>query len=218
MKTHSLEYLHTKIEKHIRLVQSYTEITYLGFLIRACRLKPYDYVFGDRNPATKLHRYWFDEYGNSLNITRHKKIKITYGDLHIDRNKIVSTDLYYGLSIDRVAKMSQLAYLCAGKDEDLYQECYLISFLGIDNYLRTYLYWYGEWQQVSALILGEKHLKWLCNHTDIKYFQRWNNLKNLPLPCLGGEAYLSFMPASEDFLTIISKQYERLLPIFQENT
>src|SRR5271166_3032682 len=118
MKTHSLEFLHTKIEKSIRLVQSYTEIPYLGALIRACRLKPYDYVFGNRTETTLLHRCWFDEYGNSLNITRHKKIKLMYGDLHIDRNKIVSTDLYYGLSMDRITKMSRLLYVCAGKDED----------------------------------------------------------------------------------------------------
>lgn len=217
MRSHSLEFFYAKIEKLIRLAQSYTENEHLGFILKACRLKPYDYVFQDRSERMVLHRWWFDEYGNSLDIIKNKRIRLVYGDLRINRSKLVSTDLYYGLSLDRVAKMSKLVYLCAGKDEDQYQDCYLLTFLGVDNYFRTYLYWYGEWQQVSPLVMGMKHLKLLVNNADIKHFRQLTNSENLPIPCISGQTWLTYMPPSREFLTILSEQYENLLPIFQEN-
>lgn len=217
MRSPSLEYFYAKIEKLLDLAQSYTESQHLSFIIKACRLKPYNYVFEERNPKLVLHHRWFDEYGNSLDIIKNKRIRITYGDLRLDKSKIVCTDLYRGLSLDRVARMSKLAYLCAGKDEDLYQDCYLLSFLGVDNYFRTYLYWYGEWQAVSPLTLGMKHLKLLLNNADIKYFRPLTNSENLPIPCISGRTWLTCLPPNREFLTIVSKQYEKLLPIFQES-
>src|SRR5271166_4318481 len=139
MRSPSLERLHAKLSRQIKLVESYTELAGMEFIIKACRLKPYDYVFKGRDSKLILHRWWFDEFGNSLMID--KKVKIIYNDLLLDRKLIISTDLYYGLSLDRVAKMSKLVHLVGGKDEDLYQDCYLLTFLGIDDHLRSYLYW-----------------------------------------------------------------------------
>lgn len=217
MRSPSLEFFYAKIEKLLDLTQSYTENEHLSFILKACRLKPYDYIFTERNPKLVLHRWWFDEFGNSLDIIKNKRIRITYGDLRLDTSKIVCTDLYRGLSLDRVAKMSKLAYLCAGKDEDLYEDCYLLTFLGVDNYFRTYLYWYGEWQTVSPLMMGMKHLKLLISNADIKYYRQLTNSEKLPIPCTSGQTWLTYMPPSKDFLTVVSKQYEKLLPIFQEN-
>lgn len=211
MRTPSIEYFHAKIEKFILLAQSYTEIDALEFIIKACRLKPYAHVFQERSKDITLHRWWFDEFGNSLNIAK-KKIDIVYNDLRLDRKKIICTDMYYGLSMDRVVKMSKLAYLCTGKDEDLYQDCYLLTLLGMDDHFRSYLYWYGEWEQVSPLLLGMKHLKTLISHTDIKYFRQFHNAS--PLPCVSSDTWLTYLPASGDFLDIIKRQYEPLLPIF----
>ena len=213
MHSPSLAFFYAKIEKHILLAQSYTEISNLSFIIKACRLKPYDIIL-NKNIELILHRLWVDEFGNSLHITNNKKILLTYNDLRLDRKKIACTDMYYGLSLQRVVKMSKLMYLCAGKDEDQYQDCYLLTLLGEDDHLRSYLYWYGEWQQVSPLLMGMKHLKLLASHIDIKYFQQLSGAENLPLPCVSGQAWLSFLPISKDFLDIINKQYEMLLPIF----
>lgn len=215
MRSPSLEFFYAKIEKMIALAQSYTEQEHLGFIIKSCRLKPYDYVFEGRSDKIVLYRWWFDEYGNSMELIKNKRIRLVFGDLRLDRDRIISTDLYHGLSLDRVVKMSKLVYLCAGKDEDLYQDCFLLSFLGVDNYFRTYLYWYGEWQQVSPLLLGMKHLKLLLNNADIKHFRQLSNSENLPIPCISGQTWLSYLPPGKDFLGILSKQYEVLLPIFQ---
>jgi hypothetical protein len=213
MHSPSIEFFHAKIEKLIRLARSYTEIEGLDFIIKACRLKPYHYVYGEQNHKVVLQRWWFDEFGNSLNITKHKKISLTFNDLSLN-DKIVCTDLYYGLSLDRIVKMSKLMYLCAGKDEDLYQDCYLLSLLGVDDHLRTYLYWYGEWQQVSSLLLGVKHLKLLAKNADTRYFRQLAGPQDTSIPCLSGWTWLSYLPASRDFLDIIKEQHETLLPIF----
>lgn len=217
MRSPSLEFFYAKIEKLILMTRSYTEIEGLAFIIKSCRLKPYTYIFENRNDKIVLHRWWFDEFGNSLHIIKNKKVHLIYNDLHLNKKKIVCTDLYYGLSIDKVVKMSKLAYLCAGKDEDLYQNCYLLTLLGVDDHLRSYLYWYGEWQQISPLWTGMKHLKLLATNTDIKYFRQLGNTKNIPIPCVSGQSWLTLLPASKDFLDVVKKQYELLLPILGQS-
>lgn len=213
MRSPSIDYLHAKLDKQIRLAEGYTEIKGLNFIIKACRLKPYDYIFREKDNKIILHRWWFDEYSNSFEITKRKKIKITYNDLRLDRNKIIGTDLYYGLSIDRVAKMSKLVHLLSGKDEDLFQPCSLLTFLGIDNHLRSYLYWDGEWQQVSPLMLGMKNLQTIFKHLNIKLYQE--KKENSVLPCVEGRSFLSYIPASVNFLDLLKKRYEHIYHAFE---
>ena len=215
MKVSSLDRLYLKLDKHIKLVEAYTEIKNLNFIIKTCRLKPYDYIFGKRSKIVKLHKLWFDEFGNSFLINKKKKIDIIYNDLALDRKQIIGTDLYYGLSLSQVAKMSQTIHLIAGRDEDLYQECYLLTFLGIDNYLRSYLYYYGEWQQVSPLIMGIRNLKSLTKHRDIGNFKQFKIKEKSPIGCVGGQTWISSVPASYDFLKLIETKYEMLIPVFE---
>lgn len=213
MRSPSLERIHLRLHKQIKLVQSYTELGEMEFIIKACRLKPHDYVFKKRDHRIVLHDWWFDEFGNSLVIGKNKKVRIIHNDLRLDRKRIVSTDLYYGLSLENAAKMSKLVYLVAGKDEDLYEDCYLLTFLGLDDHLRSYLYWFGEWQQVSPLIMGMKSLKLLADHLDIKYFNQIGKKENSAIPCISGETWLSYLPPSGEFLKLVNKQYEMLHPI-----
>src|SRR5512147_1224007 len=128
MKSPSIDSFYTKLDKHILLAQSYTEVGGLFFIIRACRLKPYSYVFEKRSEKIVLYRHWVDEFGNSVHITTKKRFQLIYNDLSLDRSSLVCTDLYHGLSLDKIAKISKLAYLFVGKDEDLSQECAIITF------------------------------------------------------------------------------------------
>lgn len=216
MRSPSIEWLHAKLDKQIRLAQAYTEVQELEFLIKVCRLKPYNYVFEKRSNKIALYRWWFDEFGNSLKIVKNKRIHIIYNDLQLDKNKIVSTDMYYGLSLDRIAKMSKLVFICIGKDEDLYEDCYLITFLGIDNHLRSYLFWYGEWQQVSPLLLGMKWLKFIGSHLDIKHFSEIKNKEKIPIPCISSQMWLSYLPVNGDFLSLLNKQCEAVSLILKQ--
>ena len=215
MKSPSLDALYITLHKHMLLAQSYSEVQELFFIIKACRLKPHDYVMGERSEKLLLYKWWFDEFGNSLHILKSKRLDIVYNDLKLDRNKIVCTDLYYGLYLDRVAKMSKLVYLCAGKDEDLLEDAFFLTFLGLDNYLRSYMFLHGEWRRVSPLLLGLKNLKMIARNSDIKYFRQFENKEDMPIACASAQQWLSFLPLSPSLLTQLDKQYERLLPIFQ---
>lgn len=211
MKSPSLDSFYQKIEKKILLAQAYTEIKELSFIIKSCRLKPYSYVFEDRENKITLHKWWFDEFGNSLKILDNKKIKIIYNDLSLDREKITCTDLYFNLEIPKILKMSKLAYIATGKEEDFYQDSYMLNFLGMDNYWRSYLYLYDEWIQVSPLLLKLNTLQFITKKRELKYFLEFNNKNNMPIPCLSSKQWLTYLPVSENLLTILKKEHEMLL-------
>jgi len=216
MKSPSLDNIYSQIDRQILLAQSYAEVGELFFIIKACRLKPLEYVFKSRSDKLILYKEWFDEFGNSLTISASKRVKITYNDLSLSRKDIVCTDLYYGLSLDKIAKISKLCYLVFGKDEDLQQDFILITFLGIDNYLRTFMYLYGEWQQVSPLLLGMKHLRILSKNKDIKYFLKLENKENFPIPCISPEQWISFLPPRKEFLSLLDVHCKPAHTIFQQ--
>ncbi len=211
MKSLSLEAFYLKIKKHILLLQGYTEIEYLESLIKSCRLKPF-------NKATKdvsIHDKWVDEFGNSFNLVNGKKFKIIYNDLSISSKGII-TDIYYGLDIVNVAKISKLAYICYGKDEE-YNEMYFIAFMGIDNYLRCFLNLGGDWEKVSPLLLGTKHLQNIIKNSDIRFFKKFPNKEKTPFPCVSGEAWLTSLPVSTIFVKTVSKEHDVLLELLNSN-
>lgn len=212
MKIINIDNLYIQLSKHLELVEAFLEIKNLAFLIKACRLKPYSYFFGRKTNKLILFDKWFDEYGNSLEIKK-KKIRIVYNDLNLDRNKILCTDMYYGLTLNRITKISKIAHLIAGKDEDTYQDCYVVTFLGLDNYFRTYTYVYGEWRQVSPLVLDFKILINITRHYDITYSRKLNIKEKFPLPCLGVQSWLISLPISDSFFSQI-KNYKELHEIF----
>ena len=205
--TPNIDSIYVKLDQYIKLAEAYSEIEHLSFIIKACRIKPHKYVFGKVKYKLVLYDWWFDEYGNSLKITD-KKLKIIYNDLSLKRNKIVCTDLYYGLSISKVVKASKLMFMFAGKDEDMLEDCFMLSFLGIDNYLRTYCYLYGEWQQVSSLLLGYENLKIIARDKDIRKFKEIDIKNNMPIACISEKAWLTYLPASDEFLDTVAKQYD----------
>lgn len=213
MKSPGLDVLYGQLEKHILLVQSYTEISDLVFIIKSCRLKPYDFIFKDKTEKLILYKHWFDEFNNSFTLVN-KKIKLTYNDLSLPRKNITSTDLYHGFSLEKVAKISKLAYICFGKDDELQQDCGIVTFLGIDNYLRSFMYLYGEWQQVSPLLLGIRNLRMISQNKDIKYFKKFDAADETIIPCANSEQWLTFMPPRKEFLSLLSVHCQPMHLIF----
>lgn len=214
MKSPSLDHFYHKIDKKISLLEAYTEIKELSFIVKSCRLKPHSYFFEEKDNKIILHKKWFDEFGNSINFGD-KKIQIIYNDLSLEREQIVCTDLYFNLKISKVLKMSKVLYISIGKDEDTYQDSCMLGFLGLDNYWRNYLYFYGEWSQVSPLLMKFENLKLLAQKRDIKYFIELNN-KNMPLPCFTSKQWLASLPLDEKLLNILKRDHDFLLPILYE--
>jgi len=215
MRSPSIDNFYTQLDKQILLIQSYTEISDLFFIVKACRLKPISYL-EEKSKKIVLYRDWVDEFGNSFRVENSKKVRIVYNDLSLKRESITCTDLYYGLSLDKLSKISKLVYVCIGKDEDYYKDCAVVTFLGIDNYLRSYMYLYDEWQQVSPLVLGLKNLKLIGKNRDVKHFLELNIKENTPIPCISGHQWLSFLPPSKGFLDHMEKECEFLAPLFKQ--
>ena len=139
-----------------------------------------------------LHKHWIDEYGNSLKIIN-KRPEITLNDLSVQQKSLVSTDMYYGLSLDKIYKISRLAYFFSGIDEDIGETCLYACFLGIDDHLRCYVYLYGEWEQVSPLYLGLSNIKYIASKQDIKFFIE-KKVIEYPTACANGKSWVSCLP------------------------
>jgi hypothetical protein len=209
MKSPNLESLYITIRKSILLTESFTEFMHLARIIKMCRLKPYDYLL-KRDERIILYNQWIDEYGNSLNLIN-KNINIIYGDLNITNHNC--TDIYYGLSINKIIKFAKLTYISYGLDEDLHTPCTLISFLGTDEYLRTYMYMYDTWTQVSPLMIGLLNLQniaanfFLSGLREIKY--------DINLPCSEKTAWIISMPITSDFLKTLQYQCNVVYQLFK---
>lgn len=215
MKSQNIESLYASLNKQIRLAQSYMEIDTLGFLIKACRLKPHDYLL-NKSENIILYKHWIDEFGNSLKFVKNRKTTIVLGDVSI-KAPVVCTDLYYGLSIFKISKMSKLVFVSSGKDEDTQEDCCMITFLGLDNYLRSYLYIYDEWRQVSPLMLGISNLIAIAKNSDLQYFRKLTKKENCAVPCSSSQTWLSFMPAGKDFTELVRQECNYILPLFTKD-
>ncbi len=198
MRILSPENWYSRLEKQIKLFEAHMEVKEFSFIAKSCKLKPYDVIYKKANFGLKLHKHWVDEYGNSIIIGRNGKLKIEYNTLLIDKNKIVNTDLYYNISIEKIVKISKLAYIFCGKEDVEEGICIYLCFLGLDDCLRCYAYMHQEWRQVSPLWIGLFNLKMLAKNLDIKYYLNFksNNL-NLPPYCLSGMGWITYLPMSE---------------------
>jgi hypothetical protein len=75
--------------------------------------------------------------------------------------------------------------------------------MGIDGFLRTYCYIYGDWFKIPSLYLGFKVLQEIYFNSDIKYFTI-NKIKNTVYPCQEAKQILTFLPPSKDFINVIN--------------
>lgn len=205
MKSFNINSYYDQINKNILLAQSYSEHNELAWIIKSSRLKPEEYL---KNKFT-LCKKWVDEYGNSLSIIKNKKLQIIIND--ISANKTLTTDLYYGLQIEKIAKISNFVYICYGLDDEN-NKMYFLYFHGIDNYARCFMNIDGDWVKVSPLTIGIQHLKNIFKNKDIRFFKEFSNKEKMPFPCVQGKAWLSFIPVSAVFYREMEKEHDVLLP------
>jgi hypothetical protein len=208
MKIISADNLYFQLEKHLLFMEKFTEIDDLAFLLKACRLKPLEYLLNKKNKL-ELFQHWIDEYHNSLLLKKKKKkVAIIFNDLQIPKTE--NTDLYYGLSLNKIAKMSNLFYLLLGKEEDTQQDMIWITFLGIDNYFRSYLYYNQQWTQMSSLWLGVPRLLFMIQHRHLRYFKNLSIKEKTDLPCLVAGEWLSYHPVNQVLLSMLDRKYPEI--------
>jgi len=181
-----------KIKPEINLVSSYLEDKDIKEIILKCRLKPYKYNAGF-NRKLNLKTHWVDEFGNSL-IIEDKKINILENDLSLEDKNIKYTDLYFGLSIDKICKISKMLYIAFGKDEDFNQDYYVFNFYGMDNYFRTFVIYNGQIERKSPLCLGIKNLKKIIHNLDVKIYNKLPKENGIIYPCSKWNEWITSLP------------------------
>src|SRR5271165_1274474 len=150
IKNTDLETLYNRIDGRINLVGTYVgDIDLMPKIIRSCRLKPYSIFSGDFQSKIVFEEHWVDEFGNSLKI-ENKIPKIVMNDTQINKNTKISTDLFFGNSINTIAKNSKCVFIINGEID---KNCYFVSFYGKDDYLRSFFF-YEKLARVSPLLLG----------------------------------------------------------------
>jgi hypothetical protein len=198
----TLEEYYDIFYKFILIAQAYSEIPELSFIIKSCRFRS-NIILTSESRIT-AHKKWIDDWGNSINLSKNK-IKVIFNDLLINKENLFSTDLYSGLDLERVIKISTLAFIGLGRDDDLNKNCCLLSFFGIDRFFRTFLLLYDEWKKVAPILIGVHNLRKIYENLDLKNYIQIKNKENI-LPCVEGKSWLSCLPASEEFIKLVESE------------
>ena len=196
----SLEEFYLKIQKHINLATDYSGYEHLSFIIKSCRLKPVTLLEKGLTPefrSTKLFKEWIDEFNCQYEIIKDKRIKLH--PFQLNNLKKINTDLYYGLNIKSISKISKLALFIDYQDPDLGLVT-VITFYGIDNYFRTFMIHDDKIEKISTLLLGIRTLNLLAEKINIGYFEEIS-IRDVPMfPDLKSQkAYLTFWPGHNKF-------------------
>lgn len=145
-----LENLYSRIDGHILLASAYIQNPVLIKIIKSCRLKPYSIFTGDFKAGTRFEKHWVDEFGNSLKFDGTEP-HIVLSDPELMNKTKISTDLFFGNSVNTVSKDSKFALIAKGKYFG--EELYLVAFYGQDEYFRVFIH-NGKWSRISPLLLG----------------------------------------------------------------
>jgi hypothetical protein len=200
-QTKSVDKFYLTFDKSIALTSAYLEDPSIDFIIRSCRMKPYDIIYKEYNKKIKFHSKWVDENGNTLEIIK-KKVSISNNNINLDKSLLVKTDIYENLPIYKIAKISKFAFFIFGKDEDLLEDHTIMTFLGLDGFFRSYCLLFGQWTKIPTTYLGLNFLKLIFQNLDLKRFVEVK-LKNKPYPCKRSRGFLSSMPACPEMVRLI---------------
>ena len=188
----------------LKAIAAHCENKNASKILKMCRFRTYP-TLNPKRMHRSIYRYWVDDYCNTIKIAN-KRLNIKYNDLDIDKSKIHNTDLYAGLNIKDCAKISKLSFIFQGSEIDLNTDHYIVSFLGLDNYLRTYVYIYGEWQTYPSIYLGVNILNFIISNLDIQTFKEIKYTKPIIYKCNNQKSYVAKYPLHKFFIQQLKKE------------
>jgi hypothetical protein len=137
--------LYDRLDRSIKVLSANIKDKNMIHLIKACRYKPLKFL-SNKKTNELLYTDWIDEFNHVISFSK-KRGRFTqfkdYYYLNAERN--ITTDMYYGLDVYKIHKISTRVYCVTGFSEiDDSLNIYL-CFLGIDGFLRAFWYFDGEW-------------------------------------------------------------------------
>lgn len=194
-KIQTIEEYYLRFNSELNIISGYLDDNTIRDILIKCRMKPYG--LRARDGVRKiLRRHWIDEFGNSLYLDK-KTIRIVPNDLSILERNIIHTDLYEGLTIDKILKISKMAYFFLGSEDNNYIK--IISLLGIDNYIRTYIKHEEKWERISSILLGVDVVRVIVDNESIGSWKKINTGDNRIIPCTNIEEWLVCTPIPTQF-------------------
>lgn len=189
-----------KLQKQAKLCSVVFKDPYLETIINFCRLKPI-------NPKSHLKKtnvvdIWIDEFGNSIKLTKKEK-QIKLNDLSLDRSKIINTDIYCKLPIEKISRISRMLFAFAGKEEDFQSKHFILGFVGIDDVLRVFCCIYNEVFAIPPLSLGYRILRLIAKNFNCDDIKQFKNNKDVLYPCSGKKCFLGPLPAGPDLKVLL---------------
>jgi hypothetical protein len=158
MRNLDLETIYKRIKKTIDISSSYSKNIYMKDILKYCRLKPYSLLNNELTSKYKVEQRWIDEFGNSLYI-KNSNSHIVFEDV---KEKIISSDLFYGLDINHTIEISAHAVLIYDTLSSI-KSLHWIYLIGSDKYIRCFKQ-HPTCERVSPLSAG---IDILCNILDV---------------------------------------------------
>lgn len=188
----SSELYFDEIKRNLKLLEISSEINNLSKIMKGCRLLSSEFL-KRKVGRTEFIENWYDEFHCHFKINKSdKKVNIKLNC--IDQEEIYHSDIYFGLSIEKILKISNLCYLYIG--ESWKDKIYYVSFLGIDGFLRSFYNDGDGWKRISSLFLGIEILKLIF--ADAPNFKKLNAIYNIDAGCADGSAWLSYLPVDDE--------------------
>jgi hypothetical protein len=209
-----IDRLHINIHSSIELAAALMKMPCIADIIRLCQMTPKNLI--DKNHSNELYynsdvkttshyySHWVDPFGHVMKLNKsHGWFEIQPYIIGARSENIYNRDMYAGLSIAKIAKISKFIDILFGKDIDLEEDYIVLTFLGIDDKLRTYVYIYGEWESYPSLLIGSKALRDISENKAMSEFKEIRAARRIIYECSSQKRWLSALPLPKELSIMI---------------
>ena len=156
--------MYNKLEKCVQLFSIKNNCPDFSKIVYSCKLLPSNIKKQIIPKNATMYNEWYDEYNSSIYYC--SKLKVKQNNITVPTH---SSDLYRNLPIEKMAKLSVAFYLCITQEEELKNEFFIVSLLGLDNHIRSYMYYDNSWINISTLSIGVNNIISLINYKTSMY-------------------------------------------------
>lgn len=141
---------------------------------------------------------WSDHFGYTVSFENKKDPKILF--TRIDKN--LNTDLYSGLNLNQILKITDKICIVKGNDSVLNKNITIYVCLCVDNKIRSFIDYNDKIEKISPLIIGYKNLyEFIKNKNTIHWITSTNNEIEINLENV--RIYYSIYPIPKDLNDIL---------------
>jgi hypothetical protein len=205
VKNIDIETFYSKTVGHMNVAGTFVNNPTLPKIIRSCRLKPSSVFDPNFQFSAKLEKHWVDEFGNSVYLDS-GHTKIIMGDIGINADSKNCTDLFYGNAIKTISENSKVAFIASGTNILSGGDLFLVSFYGVDEYIRTFIFTQSRWIRVSPLTMGINTLTLFFNNVNKQITDLDKKLLDFIIPFNINKCVITSWPMKQDIVSYFNNE------------